>query len=91
MLFTPTDMIKGLADRMKSIRTRKGITRKQLAARSNVSYGSLRRFEETGKISLESFVKLAMELGLAAEINSLFTEPVYDSLEEVMNERRQKA
>ncbi len=91
ILYTPTDITRELAGKIKSIRKRKGITRKKLAARSNVSYGSLRRFEETGQASLETFVKLSMELGLVTDINNLFTEPVYSSLDEVINERRQKA
>ena len=85
---TPSDITKRLADRIRNIRKRKGITQAQLAARSNVSYASLRVFEKTGKISLESFVKLTMELDVVNEINELFTKPVYNSIEEVINDRR---
>ena len=48
----------------------------------------MRKFESTGQISLESFVKLAMELGVVNEINELFTRPVYNSIEEVINESK---
>lgn len=82
---TPTDVAMRLASRLKSIRKRKKITQKELAGRSNVSYATLRKFEKTGQISLESFIKLAMELGVIQELNSLFTEPVYTSIEEVIN------
>ena len=82
----PSDVTKRLALRMKNIRKRKKITQKQLAGRSNVSYATLRKFEKTGQISLESFVKLTMELGVVNEINELFTRPVYNSIEEVINE-----
>ncbi|MBE6014422.1 MAG: helix-turn-helix transcriptional regulator [Lachnospiraceae bacterium] len=85
---TPSDVSKRLADKLRSIRKRKKITQKQLAERSNVTYASLRRFERTGNISLESFVKLAMELGVIDEINNLFTRPVYGSIEEVINEQK---
>ncbi len=91
LLLTPDDIIKSLAKRVRDIRKRRKISQKQLAKRSNVSYGSLRRFEETGQISLESLVKIAMELGLTNEINELFTHPVYNSLEEVINERNQNS
>ncbi len=86
---TPSDVTKRLAERMKGIRKRKKISQKQMAARSNVSYATLRKFEQTGQISLESFVKIAMELGVVGEINSLFTEPVYTSIEEVVNAGKQ--
>jgi len=85
---TPTDITKRLAEKLKSIRKRKRITQKQLAARSNVSYASLRKFETTGQISLESFVKLTMELGVVSELNNLFTQPVYSSIEEVLRDKR---
>ncbi|SFG06471.1 helix-turn-helix domain-containing protein [Oribacterium sp. WCC10] len=84
----PSDVTKRLASRMKNIRKRKKLTQKQLAGRSNVSYATLRKFESSGQISLESFVKLTMELGLVNEINELFTKPVYNSIEEVINESK---
>ncbi|MBQ6442981.1 MAG: helix-turn-helix transcriptional regulator [Lachnospiraceae bacterium] len=85
---TPIDTAKQLAGKMRNIRKRKKITQQQLAARSNVSYATLRKFERTGKISLESFIKLAMELGVIDEVNRLFEKPVYNSIEEVLNDRR---
>ena len=86
---TPSDIALRLARKLRSIRKRRKITQKQLAARSNVSYATLRKFEQTGQISLESFVKLTMELGVVSEINDLFTQPVYNSIEEVVNDRYQ--
>ncbi len=87
---TPSDVAKRLASRIKAIRKRKKITQQRLAGRSNVSYATLRKFEKTGQISLESFIKLTMELGVVNEINNLFTEPVYTSIEEVINEQKMK-
>ena len=86
---TPSDVAIKMAQKLKSIRKRRKITQKQLAARSNVSYATLRKFERTGKISLESFIKISMELGLLNELNNLFSNPTYNSIEEVINERKQ--
>lgn len=85
---TPSDVAVKLAQKIKSIRKRRKITQKQMAARSNVSYATLRKFEKTGQISLESFIKISMELGLTNELNNLFSTPVYNSIEEVVNEQR---
>ena len=85
---TPSDVTKRLAKRIKAIRKRKHLTQEVLAARCNVTYASLRRFETTGNISLESFIKIAMELGVIDEINNLFTKPTYKSIEEVINEQK---
>ncbi len=89
ILDTPSDIAVKLAQKMKSIRKRRKITQKQLAARSNVSYATLRKYEKTGQISLESFIKISMELGLTNELNNLFSTPVYNSIEEVINEQKQ--
>ena len=82
LLYAPSDVALELAKRLKGIRKRKKITQQRLAARSNVSYASLCRFEQTGQISLESFIKLTMELGVIDEVKDLFTRPVYSSMEE---------
>ncbi len=83
---TPAEITLDLAKRVKKIRKRRKITQKQLADRSNVSYASLKKFEQTGQISLISLVKIAMELGLADEIKSLFSQPVYLNIDEVLND-----
>ena len=88
---TPSDVAIRLANKIKSIRKRRKITQKQLAGRSNVSYATLRKFEATGQISLESFIKLVMELGLKDELDNLFSTPVYSSIDEVINERKQNS
>lgn len=83
---TPAEITLDLAKRVKKIRKRRKITQKQLAARSNVSYATLKKFEQTGQISLMSLVKIAMELGLADEIKTLFSQPVYLNIDEVLND-----
>ena len=88
---TPSDIAKRLAGKIRMIRKRKGITQQQLAGRSNVSYATLRKFEKTGQISLESFIKLTIELGVAQEINGLFSDPIYTSIEEVINATKQNS
>ena len=85
---TPAEITLDLAKRVKKIRKRRKITQKQLADRSNVSYATLKKFEQTGEISLLSLTKIAIELGLIDELKSLFTQPVYLSIEEVINDKR---
>ncbi|WP_092586486.1 helix-turn-helix domain-containing protein [Rhizobium mongolense] len=57
---------------MKRRRIDAGLTQRELAVRAGVSYGSLRLFEETGKISLEAIVKIAFVLEAEAEFEHLF-------------------
>lgn len=73
MLFlTPNDILDQLALGLKNSRARAGLTQQELALKSNVSVSVLRKFEQTGRISLESFVKLAFTLGFEEELTGLF-------------------
>jgi transcriptional regulator with XRE-family HTH domain len=46
-----------LAQKHKVLRKQAGLTQTELAKRSGVSLGSIKRFELTGQISLESLLK----------------------------------
>lgn len=83
---TPSEVASNLAKRIKKIRKRKKITQVQLSQKCNVSYGALKKFEQTGEISLISLIKIAMELNVDGEIKDLFTDPVYMSIDEVIND-----
>jgi transcriptional regulator with XRE-family HTH domain len=58
----PHEILEELALRHKAIRKQMGLSQSQLAARSGVSFGSIKRFETMGQISLESLLKLAQIL-----------------------------
>ena len=60
---------------------------KELALRSGVSFGSVKRFEQTGDISLLSLTKIAIALQVEDEMDSLFTSVPYASIEEVIREQ----
>ena len=70
---------------MIQIRKRRKISQKELAARSGVSLGSLKRFEQSGEISLQSFTKLAIALEVEDELESVFSEVPFSSIEEVIH------
>jgi transcriptional regulator with XRE-family HTH domain len=53
----PFDILKDLAEKHRMLRKQAGLTQSELAKRSGVSLGSLKRFEITGQISLESLLK----------------------------------
>lgn len=75
----------GIAERMARLRRRRKISQRELAARSGVSLGSLKRFEQSGEISLQSFTKLAIALEVEEELTVLFSEVPFASIEEVIN------
>lgn len=85
---TAEELNEALAQRMKGIRKRRKLSQQQLSERSGVSYGSLKRFETTGQISLLSLTKLALALGCGDEIRNLFANVTYNSIEEVIREQK---
>ena len=60
-----------LAQRVRNIRKRRSISQEKLASMSGVSYGSVKRFESTGQISLLSLTKIAMALDIADELRNI--------------------
>ena len=59
---SPSDIQEQLRHKFKTRRKQLGYTQIELAERSGVSLGSLKRFETIGQISLESLLKLAFVL-----------------------------
>lgn len=60
---TPAEVRRSIADRLRDRRLSEGVTQRDLAERSGMSLGSLRRFEATGHIALDSLLRLALALG----------------------------
>lgn len=85
---TAEEMNLKLAARVKNIRKRRKISQEELSERSGVSYGTIKRFEGKGLISLISFTKIAIALGCADEITNMFTDIPYNNIEEVINESK---
>ena len=81
-------MDKKIADRLRNVRKRRSISQEKLANMSGVSYGSIKRFEATGQISLISLTKIATALGVADELRELFTDVPYRNIQEVINETK---
>lgn len=73
-----------IANRMVQLRKRKKISQKELAAKSGVSLGSVKRFEQSGEVSLKSLTKMAIALGVEEELLDLFNEVPFDSIDEVL-------
>lgn len=84
---TWTEINNDIAQKIVRLRKRKKITQKQLAARSGVSLGSLKRFEQSGEISLQSLTKIAIALYVENELEDLFNNVPFASIEEVINEQ----
>lgn len=69
---TPLEVCKLLAQRHKLLRKKMHLSQVEMAERSGVSLGSIKRFENTGKISLESLLKLAHLMGHLNDFEDTF-------------------
>ena len=82
---TPSEIDLELAGRLAGIRKRRKITQQTLAKKAGVSLGSLRRFEQTGEISLHALTQLCIALSLEGELEGLFQQPEFLSIDEVIH------
>jgi len=82
-LIGPAEMGSLLAERAKTLRLLKGWTRETLAKRAGVTAASLKRFETSGKASLELVLKVAHALARLEEVEALFQPPAARSIEEL--------
>lgn len=85
---TAEELDQKLAQRVRNIRKRRAISQEKLSSMSGVSYGSIKRFETSGKISLISLTKIAMALDMADELRNIFTQVPYKNIQEVINETK---
>ncbi|MDP3312562.1 helix-turn-helix domain-containing protein [Lutibacter sp.] len=63
----PSDVLKEISQKHRVLRKEAAMTQSELAERSGVSLGSIKRFERSGQISLESLLKLIHLLGRLAD------------------------
>ena len=82
---TPNDIAKELVEKIKQHRKKLKISQAQLASKSGVSLGSIKRFESKYEISLNSFIKILIALNLEQDLENLFTQKDYNSIDEVIN------
>ncbi len=90
MIFTtPNEALDQMATAMRQHRIRHNLTQEDLAYKSGVALATLRKFERTGQISLESFFKLATVLGLLETIlTAIAPKDQYASLDDMIKENK---
>ena len=67
----PSDILKSTAQNVAALRKELNWTQKDLADKSGVSYGSIKRFERLGKISFESLLKIVEALNRLSDFENL--------------------
>jgi transcriptional regulator with XRE-family HTH domain len=91
-MITPQEMQKVIASGARDRRLELNLSQQTLSQKSGVSYGSLKKFEQTGQISLGSLLKLAVVLGSIDDFKALFapTPAAALSLDELIEADKRK-
>ncbi|MGB7128542.1 MAG: helix-turn-helix transcriptional regulator [Candidatus Rhabdochlamydia sp.] len=92
-MVTPWEVQKHIAKQAKEKRLSLNFSQQTLSDRSGVSFGVLKKFEQTGKISLESLLKIALVLGSLEEFKDLFKQTKLEhltSLDELLKSKKRK-
>ena len=84
---TPKEIQLEIAKNIRKRRKELKLTQEEFSKKSGVSFGSIKRFENTGEISLLSLIKIAIVLGCEDEFLNLFQQKQYSSIEEIINEQ----
>ena len=86
LLATPSKVQKKLTENVRLRRLQMELTQEGLAKRSGVPLPTVRKFEQKGTISLESFLKLQMVLGGLENILKAteVKEAEFSSIDEVL-------
>ncbi len=85
---TPDETARALAHRAKSLRLMQGFKRETLAQRAGVTVASLKRFETTGKGSVELLLKVVFALGRLDEFADLLQPPSARSMADIERQSR---
>jgi len=91
VLKKPADVMLELAEKASQLRKQKGYSQAELARRSGVSLGSLRRFEQTGQISLENLLLITQLLDRLADFDEVL-KPIENlaEIEKLFSDRMKK-
>ena len=85
---TPSEMMDTLKTKFRQRRKALGYTQTELSERAGVSLGSLKRFEHSGQIALESLLKLALVLECLGDFDAACCEEEerFGSIKEILRE-----
>jgi transcriptional regulator with XRE-family HTH domain len=88
--FSPVAISKKIAGRMRQKRLALNLTQQKLSGMSGVSLGSLKRFENQYKISLEHLLKLALVLDALEGFHHLFPGNDYQNIDDLIKSKNVK-
>lgn len=89
-LKTSAEILLELADRTRELRLERDWSQEEMARRSGIKTATYRLFEQTGKISLQRFVKILEALGRAADFDQLLNRRELPQIRDLQKAPRQR-
>lgn len=91
-ILSPSQVMYSIRENFKAKRLSLDLTQEGLANKSGVSLGSLKRFEHSGQIALESLLKLALVLDCLDDFKDIATlkNSEYNTMDELLKEKPTK-
>lgn len=86
------EIAEELATRLRAHRLAQNLLQSELAGRAGISRKTLTTFEQSGKVSLDVFLRIVAALGLSESLSTLFELKQQSIREmELAEQRRQRA
>ena len=82
------DISMDIANDFRKRRIEKELTREEVAEKAGISVSNIVRFEQKGLISLGNLIELAIAMGYVSEIKQIFSQPKYQTMEELTQIRK---
>jgi len=87
----PNDVMLNLAKRFRQLRRENKLSRTEFSQRCGVSESSIKRFELTGRISLESLLKAAHLLDKLSDFEAIFSgQEKNDKVERLFSDKTKR-
>ena len=84
-IISPNSKAKALSERVKARRLELNLTQEGLSLKAGITLATYRRFERTGKISLDGLLHIAYALDALNDFDQVFATPRYPTLDEALN------
>lgn len=78
------EVLSALGRRARELRILRELKQGELAARAGLAVGTVVRFEQTGRASIENVLRIATVLGVDEGFAGLFVVPQYRTLDEAL-------
>ena len=91
LMKSPHEVAQDIAKRSQAKRLSLNLSQQSLSQKSGVSYSTLKKFERTGQISLESLLKIALALDEFDQFDNLFSKREEDlpaSIDQLFEEQK---